>query len=110
MEDTHKAMIGKYISKGKVFIFSKSTCPYCDQAKSLLDCLGVKYGSVEVNQATKEFPDDFVQYVNTHAACRTYPKVYIGEKCIGGASELKKSADTMKLFDLLKAENIAYDA
>ena len=109
MEDTHKTNLEKYIGKGKVFIFSKSYCPYCDQAKDLLDALGIKHTSTEVDQKTNEFSDAFVQYVNTHAGVRTYPKVYVGEKCIGGFSELQKSADSMKLFALLKAEGIAYD-
>lgn len=108
MENQHKDMLNKYIGKGKVFIFSKSYCPYCDQAKDLLTSLGVHHKSVEVDKS-KDFPDAFVQYVNNHAGVKTYPKVYIGEKCIGGMSDLKKIFDNMKLFDMLKNEGIAYD-
>lgn len=101
-------MLGKYVSPGKVFIFSKSYCPYCDQAKDLLKSLGVQFGSVEVDKSNG-FPNNFEQYIHENSGFKTYPKVYIGEKCIGGFSDLKKQFDNMKLFDLLKAENIAYD-
>lgn len=108
MEDTFRTMLGKYVSKGKVFIFSKSYCPYCVDAKNLFKSIGVKYEAVEVDQSNG-FAEDFIQYINKHANIKTYPKVYIGEKCIGGFSDLNNLFNNMKLFDMLKAENISYD-
>ncbi len=97
-----------YISKGRVFIFSKSTCPYCDMAKDLFSNLGVKYSSVEVDKS-KEFPITFVNFLNDHAKIKTYPKIYIGEECIGGYTDTDKLFKNMKLFDKLKKEGIHYD-
>jgi len=46
--------------------------------------------------------------LNEHANIKTYPKIYIGEKCIGGYSDAEKLFQNMKLFDLLNAEGISY--
>ncbi len=107
MEDTHKTMLAKYVSAGKVFIFSKSYCPYCDDAKELFRNLDVQFGSIEVDKSNG-FPEDFVKYLHQNSGLTTYPKIYIGEKCIGGFTDLGKLIDNMKLFDLFKAENIPY--
>lgn len=96
-----------YVSKGKVFIFSKSYCPYCDKAKDLFTDLEVKYGSIEVDKSN-DFPSSFVNFLNEHSKIKTYPKIYIGEECIGGYTDVQKMIRNMKLFDKLKAEGISY--
>jgi len=98
----------KYVSKGKVFIFSKSYCPYCDRAKELFTDLEVKYDSIEVDKSNSDFPNHFVDFINDHAKIKTYPKIYIGEEYIGGFTEAQKLLKSMKLFDKLKAEKINY--
>lgn len=103
----HMQMLRKYIAPGKVFIFSKSYCPYCDQAKDLFKSLGVKFESVEVDQSNG-FPNSFIEFINQHANIKTYPKIYIGEECVGGFSDAKKLFDNMKLFEKLKAEGISW--
>ena len=97
----------RYISKGKVFIFSKSYCPYCDKAKELFSDLEVKHGSIEVDR-TNDIPSAFENFINDHAKIKTYPKIYIGEECIGGYTDAQKLLKNMKLFDKLKAEGISY--
>lgn len=103
----HMQMLRKYITPGKVFIFSKSYCPWCDKAKELFTNLKVKFEAVEVDQSNG-FPNNFIDFINEHANVKTYPKIYIGEECVGGFSEAKKLFDTMKLFEKLKAQGIKY--
>ncbi len=43
---------------GVVTIISKTYCPYCDKAKSLLKSLGVKFNCYEVDLL--EYPDELV--------------------------------------------------
>ena len=75
MEAKFASILGKYVSKGRVFVFSKSTCPYCDQAKDLLNHLEVKHGSLELDiNKPNDFSDDFIKYLNKNAGIRTYPK------------------------------------
>ena len=41
--------IQNLINENKVMMFSKDYCPFCKQAKSLLDGKGVKYEVVEMD-------------------------------------------------------------
>jgi len=104
---TNMIKLFKYISKGRVFIFSKSYCPYCKDAKDLFSTLGVKYDSVEVDKSN-DFSSTFINYLNQHAKIKTFPKIYIGEDCIGGYTDAQKLLNNMKIYDKLKAQNIDY--
>lgn len=99
----------KFIQRGTIFIFSKSYCPYCDKAKQLFKIINVKYGSVEVD-SDKSLKNDteFIESLKQHSGIATYPKIYIGQKCIGGFSDLKDKYQTGHLYQLLKDENITY--
>lgn len=104
---TNMTKLLKYISKGRVFIFSKSYCPYCNDAKDLFSTLGVKYGSVEVNKSN-DFSSGFINFLNQHSKIKTYPKIFIGEECIGGYTDAQKLFNNMKIYEKLKAEKIDY--
>lgn len=41
-ENEIKDGIGELIQQERVVIFSKSTCPYCDDAKKVCDCVTLK--------------------------------------------------------------------
>ena len=103
----HMEMLRKYIAPGKVFIFSASYCPYCVQAKDLFTNLGVQYKAVEVDRSNG-FPNSFINFINQHANIDTYPKIYIGEQCIGGYSDAKLLLDNNQLLQKLQAEGISY--
>jgi glutaredoxin 3 len=110
MDSNIKNKLFSFVKPNTVFIFSKSYCPYCDKAKELLSSIGVKYNSVEVDQDSSLDSDDaFITALNQHAKISTYPKIYIGEKCIGGYSDMYKLSQNMKLFTMLKNEGISYD-
>ncbi len=100
-------ILKKYIQQGKVFIFSTNNCPYCDKAKGLLEDLGVEfdYYLVDEDKETEQFVDTLIE----HSGIDTYPKIYIGTKCIGGYSDLNKLFETMKVFDILDKEGIKHD-
>ncbi len=104
----HMEKLRRYIGKGKVFIFSASYCPYCVKVKNLFKNLGVKYESVEVDKSN-DFPDNFIEFLEQHAKIDTYPKVYIGEECVGGCDDTEKLFNNMKLFEKFKAEGIEYE-
>jgi glutaredoxin 3 len=97
--------LSKYISPGKVFIFSKSYCPYCDDAKEMLKDLEVDFGSIEMDN---EKDNDFINILHNNSGFKTYPKIYIGNKCIGGFSDMNKLFNNNKLFTLFKEEGISY--
>jgi glutaredoxin 3 len=69
----------------KATIWSKYQCPYCDQAKALLTQKGVEFEERKIGDGyTKE---DLLEAVPT---ARTVPQIFLGEKHIGGYTDLVK--------------------
>jgi len=69
----------------KAVIWSKYQCPYCDQAKALLEQKGIKFEERKIGDGYTK--DDLLEAVPT---ARTVPQIFLDEKLIGGFTELKK--------------------
>jgi len=107
--DKFASQFSNFVKPKTVFIFSKSYCPYCDKAKDLFASMGVEYKAIEVDQVPAIDKDtNFINGLHENSKSRTFPKVYIGEKCIGGFTDLKKLFDNMKIFTLFKNEGIEW--
>lgn len=66
-------------------VWSKYHCPFCDQAKALLDQRGIAYEERKIGDGyTKE---DLLEAVPT---ARTVPQIFLDGKLIGGFTELRK--------------------
>jgi glutaredoxin 3 len=80
-----KARMEQYIAENKVMIFSFSTCPFCKNAKKLLDDMGVGYEAVELNEM------DGGMALRAELAKLTgrtsMPNIWIGGKGIGGCND-----------------------
>lgn len=75
-------------------VFSKSYCPYCNASKKLLDSMGAKYYKIELDQV-----DDGALIQNALVEIsgqRTVPNIYIGQKHIGGNSDLQAKSGELK--------------
>ena len=85
-------------------VFSKSYCPYCNNAKRILDGLDAKYKAVELNQ--EDDGDDIQNALQKMTGQRTVPNIFIGQQHIGGNSDLesvvKNGKDGKKIEQLLK--------
>jgi glutaredoxin 3 len=69
----------------KAIIWSKYHCPYCDQAKSLLELKGIAFEERKIGDGwTKE---ELLEAVPT---ARTVPQIFLDEQLIGGYNELAK--------------------
>jgi glutaredoxin 3 len=69
----------------KAIIWSKYHCPYCDQAKSLLELKGIEFEERKIGDGwTKE---ELLEAVPT---ARTVPQIFLDEQHIGGYNELAK--------------------
>jgi len=69
----------------KATIWSKYHCPYCDQAKALLEQKGIQFEEKKIGDGyTKE---DLLEAVPT---ARTVPQIFLGEEYVGGFNELKQ--------------------
>ena len=99
--------ISTLLADNKVFMFSKTTCPYCDQSKSLFQKNGVAFEVLEADKVnfTQKHKDDLFKL----SKLKTYPNIFIGKKPIGGCDSLKELQKTGKLYQLLKDANIEFD-
>jgi len=75
------------IDENAVAVFSKSYCPYCKATKALLNDMGAKYFSIELDQV-----DDgaaiqaALKEINGQSSV---PNIYIKKEHIGGNSDLQ---------------------
>ena len=68
----------------KAVIWSKYHCPYCDQAKALLNMKGIAFEEKKIGDGyTKE---ELLEAVPT---ARTVPQIFLDGELIGGFTELK---------------------
>jgi glutaredoxin len=69
----------------KAVVWSKDSCPFCDQAKGLLKMKGIEFEEKKIGHGfTRE---DLLEAVPT---ARTVPQIFLDEELIGGFTELKK--------------------
>jgi len=77
--------IKELVQQDQVVIFSKTTCPFCYDAKEVFDKMGQKYTVIELNKHPQGTAVQDVLKDMTGA--RTVPRVFVGGKCIGGGSD-----------------------
>lgn len=81
-----------------IVIYSTLTCPYCVNAKQLLEAKGAKYTEIVLdNNPTKQ--QEMLTKTNGK---RTVPQIFIDGEHIGGFDDLKKLNESGKLDALLK--------
>ena len=69
----------------KAIVWSKDQCPYCVQAKALLESRGIEYEERNINNGWDK--EDLLTAVPT---ARTLPQVFLDEELVGGFTELRK--------------------
>ncbi|KAI0413068.1 putative glutaredoxin [Xylaria grammica] len=82
------------IDENAVAVFSKSYCPYCKQSKNLLNDLGAKYFLIELDQ--DEEGAAIQAALAELSGQTTVPNIYIGQKHIGGNSDLQAKKGELK--------------
>jgi glutaredoxin 3 len=80
-----------------VTVYSTRTCPYCHQAKQLLQARGIPYTEVDVT-GDDEARERLVQKSDGR---RTVPQIFIGEQGIGGYTDLAQLDREGKLREML---------
>ena len=81
-----------------ITVYSKNNCPYCVQAKSLLQLKGIEYEEVKIDESTEA--REFV----LGEGHRTVPQIYKDGKLLveGGFQGLKKQNE--EFFNQLKGQ------
>ena len=74
----------------KAVVWSKYHCPYCDQAKALLQSKGYHIEERKIGDGwTKE------ELLEEIPSARTVPQIYLDGAYIGGYDQLKKHFSTV---------------
>ena len=69
----------------KAIVWSKNSCPYCVQAKALLQLKGIDVEERNIDHnLTRE------QLLAAVPTARTLPQIFLDDNYIGGFAELKK--------------------
>jgi glutaredoxin 3 len=69
----------------KAIVWSKENCPYCLQAKALLESRGIDYEERNVSADwTRE------QLLEAVPTARTLPQIFLDDNYIGGFTELRQ--------------------
>jgi glutaredoxin len=69
----------------KAIVWSKDACPFCVQAKALLESRGIEFE--ERNVSTDWTREQLLEAVPT---ARTLPQIFLDDNYIGGFTELRK--------------------
>ncbi|MFQ5474216.1 MAG: glutaredoxin 3 [Candidatus Nanoarchaeia archaeon] len=80
----------------KVEIYTKNFCPYCKNAKALLDRKGVKYIEYDITN-DEEKKKEMIE----RSGRMSVPEIFINSKLIGGNDELQALEAEGKLDPLL---------
>jgi glutaredoxin 3 len=87
------------VSTPKVVVYSKRVCPYCVRAKRLLDRKGVAYEEIDV-----EGNDALRLWLVETTGQRTVPQIFVGERSLGGFTDIDALDQEGKLDPILRGE------
>lgn len=83
----------------KVTVYTKQSCPYCVRAKALLTKKGVAFEEIGV-----EGNDALRAWLVERSGQMTVPQVFVGERSLGGFSDLDALEREGRLDPLLRDE------
>ncbi len=81
----------------KVIMYSKDPCPFCVNAKRLLNDKGIPFEEIDLTDQPAE-----MQRIKDETGWRTVPIIMIDGKLIGGYTDMKALDDQGELDKLLK--------
>ena len=70
----------------KAIVWSKDACPFCVQAKALLESKGIEFEERNIMKGTWT-KDQLLEAVPN---ARTLPQIFLDDNYIGGFTELRK--------------------
>ena len=85
----------------KTEIYFTNWCPYCHQAKALLDRKGVDYVGIDLTSANAEE----IQEMRERSGRTSVPQIFIGDRHVGGFDDLAALERAGDLDALLKENN-----
>ena len=83
--------------KTKVVIYTQMKCPFCTNAKELLNNRDIPFVEIDIT-----WDKDMYNKLYEETGQSTVPYIFIQGKCIGGFSELSKLDSTKELAKMLQ--------
>lgn len=84
-----------------IYLYSSRLCPYCTQAKRLLDQKGLQYRELLVD-GNPELRQEAMQ----RSGQRTVPQIWVGDTHVGGCDDLFALERAGALDGLIESEQI----
>lgn len=81
-----------------VTIYTKNYCPFCAKAKTLLKSLNIQFDEIDITDTPEK-----IEEISKKSGFLTVPQIFVGEKCLGGYSDIAKLNDEGKLVSACKA-------
>jgi glutaredoxin 3 len=82
-----------------VKVYTKTLCPYCVRAKALLDRKGIAYEEIDA-----EHDDALRTWLVEATGQRTVPQIFVGDRSLGGFSDIDALDRQGKLDAILRGE------
>lgn len=76
-------------------MYSTEPCPYCSQAKALLESRGLAFEEINLSKD----PEGRAELA-ARTGMMTFPQVFVGEELIGGFTELQAADASGRLAEL----------
>lgn len=93
--------VSDHLKGHPVTVFSKKSCPYCVDVKELLYESGIDYHEVLLDQEPNM--REIQNYLYKVTGARSVPRVFIGDKCIGGYDNTVTLHDGLELVPMVLA-------
>ncbi|XP_061583815.1 glutaredoxin-1 [Cololabis saira] len=92
------------IKGDKVVLFIKPSCPYCVKAKEVLSKYKFKPGHLTyIDISGRSDMGSMQDYLLEMTGARSVPRVFVGEKCVGGGDDVAALHSSGKLEGMLQS-------
>lgn len=95
-------------TNGKIVVYSKNGCPNCVYAKDFLKDLKLPFEEILYHTEDPSYQENRDALV-ARTNFKTFPQIFVGETFVGGAMELQKAHDTLKLHELVEKIGLKID-
>ncbi|XP_075992998.1 glutaredoxin-1 [Genypterus blacodes] len=88
----------------KVVVFLKPSCPYCITAREVLSKYQFRPGHLDwIDISGRSDMGSLQDYFLEITGARTVPRVFVGEECVGGGSDVMELHKSGKLKAMLQS-------
>ena len=96
--------MNKFIESDKVVMFSKTTCPFCMEAKDIIRDIYPDFKKFEINKLDDNTAYEIQEYLLELTGASTVPRIFINQKSIGGYQEIYQLQKTNQLRQLIQQQ------